>query len=114
MSRGKLNKFYVLIVTDTLGAGADLSKVYENNLVDLKSIRNEFQNSRAILVNYTLGALLKFALSALLLVGLAFATFGTLVNCDSRLNCSFINYIYCPFAKVLVYQAPFLDTRAGQ
>ena len=36
MARAKLNKFYVLIVTDTLSSGADLSKIYENNLVDLK------------------------------------------------------------------------------
>ena len=101
VARGKLNKFYVLIVTDALSTGADLSKVYENNLVDLKSIRNEFQNSRGILVNYTLGALLKFGLSTLLLVGLCLAVFETLITCDSSLNCTFINYIYCPFAKVL-------------
>ena len=36
VARAKLNKFYVLIVTDTLSSGADLSKIYENNLVDLK------------------------------------------------------------------------------
>ena len=88
-------------MTDALSTGADLSKVYENNLVDLKSIRNEFQNSRGILVNYTLGALLKFGLSTLLLVGLCLAVFETLITCDSSLNCTFINYIYCPFAKVL-------------
>ena len=36
VARAKLNKFYVLIVTDTLSSGADLSKIYQNNLVDLK------------------------------------------------------------------------------
>ena len=38
VARGKLNKFYVLIVTDALSTGADLSKVYENNLVSTQYI----------------------------------------------------------------------------
>ena len=71
----------------------------------LQAIRNEFQNSRSILVNYALGAVLKFLLSTALLVGLCFAMFGTLVKCGYEdggggLRCSFINYILCPFAKV--------------
>ena len=71
----------------------------------LQAIRNEFQNSRSILVNYALGAVLKFLLSTALLVGLCFAMFGTLVKCGYEdggrgIQCSFINYILCPFAKV--------------
>ena len=78
----------------------DLDEMHAKHRADLKAIRNEFQHSKALLINYTFTAVLKFVVSCLFLLWIVLLSLGTLVECQGYMNCSFIDYKACSIANV--------------